>query len=206
MIHASLPAAGRATLVVPLGATLGYLIIILGRQGLITESAMITSLHLLSRPTAGTAAQFAGTIIVVSFANVVGAFVAAAVLTGTTLLEPHQRAALTELAWRTATTEAGTLFVRSAMGGWAIALAVWTAPAAGSAKVLMIFFLAYLTGVLHLTHLSAGSIEVLHLVFIGTLHWSAYVPFLGIVLCGNALGAFVLVALLNHLQVKMGRH
>lgn len=205
VIHASLPAATWAELVVPLGATVGYLIIILGRQGLITESAMITALQVLSRHTGGTITQFAGVLAVVSFANVLGAFVIAALLTGTALLDPASKDALTAMASKTAAVGAGALFVRSIVAGWAIALAVWTAPAAGSAKVLMIFVLAYITGVLHLPHMSAGSIEILHLVFSGTVHWTTYARFLPVVLCGNTLGAFVMVALLNHLQVSAQR-
>jgi formate-nitrite transporter family protein len=205
-IHAALPRAGWSTLVVALGATVGYLIIILGRQGLITESAMLSALHVLSRPSRGNIARFAGVIATVSAANIAGALMIAALLSWTGILEPAQKTALSEMAARTASPPFETLFLRSLIGGWVIALAVWTAPAAGGGKVFSIFTLAYVTGVLHLTHLAAGSIEVLHLALLGEIAWAEYVVrFLPAVLLGNLSGAFLLAALLNHLQVKEDR-
>lgn len=202
-IFASLPRAPWSSMVVALGATVGYLIIILGRQGLITESAMVTALDVLERADRTSAVRFVGVIATVSMANVLGAFLMAALLTWTGILDAHHKEALSELAARTVEPAFSTLFLRSTIGGWAIALAVWTAPAAGSGKVVSIFLLAYVTGLLHLTHLAAGSIEVLHLAFVGSVGWGEYVGrFLPAVVLGNLVGGFALAALLNHLQVR----
>ena len=205
-IHASIPQATWSMLVVPLGTGVGFLVIVLGRQGVITESAMITALDVLSRPSASGLRRFAAVIGVVSAGNVLGAFMFAALLTWAGVLDGHQRGALGILATRTLEPTIVVLFLRSVLGGWAIALAVWTAPAAGSAKVVIIFVLAHVTGVLHLSHLAIGSIEVLHLVLGGQAGWSQYVgKFLPAVLLGNALGGFALTAVLNHLQIRAQR-
>ena len=202
-IHAALPRTPWSTLLVALGGTVGYLIIILGRQGLITESAMITALEVLSNPRPNTVARFAGLIGIVTLANIAGALLMALLLTWTGILDAHHKTALSGLAARTVSPSFGALFFRSLIAGWAIALAVWTAPAAGSGKIFSIFILAYLTGILHLAHLSVGSIEVMHLGFIGTVGWTEYLGrFLPAVFLGNLIGGFALAALLNHLQVR----
>lgn len=206
VLHASLPAVPWAIVVVALGTTVGYLVVILGRQGLITESTMVAGLHVLAHPRAGTAARFVATIAVVAAANVLAALIIAIVLAWTGLLDPEHRSALAEIGRRTLSAGATGWFLRSVTGGWAVALAVWTAPAAGGGRVLMTLVLAYVTGLAGLTHLVAGSIEVMHLALRGDVGWSLYLlEFLPIILTGNLIGGFVLAACLTHLQVGPAR-
>lgn len=205
-IHGAVSGTRWGSLIVPLAVSVGYLIVILGRQGLITETAMIGALDLLSEPRLGAVRRFAALIAVVTGANLLGAFVVAAVLSATSILNPHHHRAVIEAGVRVLEPSASTIFIRAVVGGWAIAVAVWTGPAAGSAKVLMITILAYVTGLLHLTHLAAGSIEVMSVAFQDGTRWTEYlVKFLPAVISGNLLGSFALVALLNHLQVRRER-
>lgn len=190
-------------LLVAVGATLGYLVVILGRQGLVTESAVAVSLPVLSLKKVGLIKKALAVLGVVTVGNLLGALLFALLLARTDLLELRYLEGLRELAMKTIEPGFSTLFVRGILGGWAIAMAVWTGPSAGPARVATIFMLAYLTGLAHFTHLAAGSIEVLYLAFSGQIPVSQYfISFLPPVMLGNLFGGVVMVALLNHLQVS----
>ena len=94
-IHGSLPPARWNVPLISIGTTIGYLVIILGRQGLITESTMVSALDVLSRPRGARFGKFSGVIALVSVANIAGALLVALVLTTTAVLEAHTRDALT---------------------------------------------------------------------------------------------------------------
>ena len=193
-------------LLVAVGATLGYLIVILGQQGLVTESSVVGMLPVFNRSHKSRGLRAITVISVVTLFNLVGSFLVAYLIARTSLLESQYHTALTELARKTTEPGFGTLLVRGLLGGWAIALAVWTSPSAGPARVIMIFFLAYMTGLAHLSHLAAGSIESFYLILNDQLPLTEYFgKFLPAVLIGNLIGGVVMVAGLNHLQVAKQR-
>jgi formate/nitrite transporter FocA (FNT family) len=84
---------------------------------------------------------------------------------------------------------------------------VWLLPVAGSARFPVIVTITYLIGVADLAHVIAGSGEVGYATIVGSLSWSEYAfGFMLPALCGNVVGGVVLVALLNHAQVKQELH
>jgi formate-nitrite transporter family protein len=86
-----------------------------------------------------------------------------------------------------------------------IAMVVWMLAAVDSGRIAIIVILTYVVGLAGLTHIIAGSIEVLFLVMTGVKTWGAY--FIGYAvptLLGNIIGGVSLVSALNHAQVVSG--
>ena len=53
------------------------------------------------------------------------------------------------------------------------------------------------------THIVVGSVEILYLVFNGTLHWSDFIwPFALPTLSGNICGGTFIFALMSHAQIR----
>jgi formate/nitrite transporter FocA (FNT family) len=92
--------------------------------------------------------------------------------------------------------------VRGLFAGWLIALLVWVLPGAPDSRFPVITVISYVVGAAGLSHIIAGSIEVLTTVAAGERTWSEYVVgFLVPVFIGNTVGGIGLVSLLNYGQV-----
>jgi formate/nitrite transporter FocA (FNT family) len=85
------------------------------------------------------------------------------------------------------------VILRGIFAGWLIAMVVWLLAVSDSASVAIIVILTYIVGLAGLTHVIAGSMEVLFLVMTGYL-----IP----ALIGNIIGGVALVSALN--QTKLG--
>lgn len=94
------------------------------------------------------------------------------------------------------------MFANAIISGWLIATMVWMFPAAGAAKIVVIILMtAYCPG--DTTHIVVGSVEILYLVFNGTLHWSDFIwPFALPTLAGNICGGTFIFALMSHAQIR----
>ena len=80
---------------------------------------------------------------------------------------------------------------------------VWMFPAAGSAKIVVIIIMTWMVALGDLTHIVVGSVEILYLVFNGTIHWSEFFwPFALPTLAGNICGGTFIFALISHAQIR----
>jgi formate/nitrite transporter FocA (FNT family) len=83
---------------------------------------------------------------------------------------------------------------------------VWILAAIDHGRIAVIIVLTYLVGIAGLTHIIAGSVEVLFLVMTGRISWWAYASgYMLPTLLGNIIGGVSLVSALNHAQVVAGR-
>jgi len=99
----------------------------------------------------------------------------------------------------------GTIFLRAIFAGWLIALIVWLLPFAQSGRIWVIIGITYFVGLGHLCYVVAGSITVFALAFTGDAGFGQVIAgFFLPALLGNILGGLILVAALNHAQVKAG--
>ena len=64
-----------------------------------------------------------------------------------------------------------TAILRGIFAGWLIAMVVWMLAATDSGRIAIIVILTYIVGLAGLTHIVAGSVEVLYLVMIGAKSW-----------------------------------
>lgn len=205
VLRSHLPDAPWRPLVAKLGYSLGFLFVVLGRQQLFTENTLVAILPLLARPSPRTLGRVAALWAVVLAGNVLGAAAFAASLTVHDLFSPELHDAFAALGQRA--LEPGFLGVlgRGVYGGWLIALMVWLLPAARSARFFVIVTVTWLVGAAELSHVVAGSVEVLYLAATGGIGVGTF--FAGFLLpafLGNSLGGVALVAAVNHAQVVAG--
>ncbi len=192
-------------LITNLGYPLGFLIVIVGRQQLFTENTLTAIIPLLARRNLTTFWQVLRLWSVVLVANIVGAHVFAWVIANTPVLHPKFHMALGQLATEAADVTFGTAIVRGIFAGWLIAMVVWMLAATDSNRIPIILIMTYIVGIAGLTHIVAGSVEVLFLVMSGAKSWlSAVGGYMLPTLIGNVLGGVALVSALNHAQVIAG--
>lgn len=99
----------------------------------------------------------------------------------------------------------GTAFVKAIFGGWMIALMVWLMPAAQQARIWVILIVTWCLAAAELTHIIAGSVDVMFATMSGAVSWGTFVTRFAVpVLLGNSIGGIVFVAALNHAQVVRG--
>jgi formate/nitrite transporter FocA (FNT family) len=205
VLRAALPRASWAPLVEKLGYSLGFLFVILGRQQLFTENTLVVILPFLARPSLAALGRVARVWVIVLLANLAGALLFAASLRLDGVFPPELRGAFGELGRKAIEPSFLGVVARGVYGGWLIALMVWLLPVARSARFFVIVAVTWLVGAAELSHVIAGSVEVLWLVVSGELSPGGFVVrFLLPAFLGNSLGGVALVAALNHAQVVAG--
>jgi formate/nitrite transporter FocA (FNT family) len=205
LFRAYLPEAPWRPLITNLGYPLGFLIVIVGRQQLFTENTLTAIIPLLARRNLATLWQVLRLWAVVLAANMAGAHIFAWVIGNTPVLHPKFHLALGQLATEAADVTFGTAIIRGIFAGWLIAMVVWMLAATDSNRIPIIILMTYIVGLAGLTHIVAGSVEVLFLVMTGAKTWlSAVGGYMLPTLIGNVLGGVALVSALNHAQVIAG--
>lgn len=205
LLHAHTPHAKWQTLVAALGYPLGFVIVVLGRQQLFTENTLTAVLPLLGRPTAATLTNVLRLWLIVLAANTAGAIAIAFVLARTEAVDHATYEAMSEVAQKVYSGSFAVTLLRAIFGGWLIALMVWLLPFAETARVAVIALLTYLVGAAHFAHIVAGSVDASFLVFTGERTWLDFtLGFFVPALIGNVIGGVLLVAAINHAQVKSG--
>ncbi len=196
-----LPDAPWRTLVAKLGYSVGFLIVVLGRQQLFTENTLTVILPLLQKPGRRVLLNVLRLWAVVLGANLVGAFVFAWVAGHSSVFEPDIRTVFAELGRQAMSPGFGTILLRGIFAGWLIALMVWLLPYAETARIWVIILLSYVVALGDFSHVIAGSVDTLYLVGTGERGLGEYLGhFLAPTLLGNILGGVTMVALLAHAQ------
>jgi formate-nitrite transporter family protein len=202
LLHAHLPDASWKPLVSSLGYTIGFLIVVLGRQQLFTENTLTPILPLLHNRDGRTFLRVLKLWAIVLAANIVATWAFAAVIAHTPLFAPEIKNAFSEISHKVVASPFGTVVLKAIFAGWLIALMVWLLPGADSARVLVILIITYVVAIGGFSHLIAGSVDGFYLVETGQATWADYVlRFFAPTLIGNVLGGVTLVAALNFGQV-----
>jgi formate-nitrite transporter family protein len=199
LIRSGLPDAPWRRLIDSAGYSVGFMIVILGRQQLFTETTVTAVLPLLTKrdlPTFRAVLRFWGVVLL---ANLVGALAFAALISMPGIFPQPIHQALIEAGQEAEGTSFLATTVRSIFAGWLIALMVWILPSARSARLFVILIVTYVVALGRFSHTVAGTIDSAFLVFsgAGTVHGFA-MQFLAPTLIGNTIGGIALVALLNH--------
>jgi formate/nitrite transporter FocA (FNT family) len=139
-------------------------------------------------------------------ANLAGAHLFAWAAACTHAFHPEAQRAFDAMGREAMMVTSGDAMLRGIFAGWLIALVVWLNAAYESGKLAIIVILTYFVGLAKLTHVVAGSTEVLYLVMKGELSWlSSMSGYILPSLLGNIIGGVTLVSALNHAQVSPGR-
>jgi len=202
LLYSRLPDSSWRPLLVSFGYSLGFLIVVLGRQQLFTENTLTVILPLLLRRDKETFRNVARLWTTVLLANLGGAFVFALVLARTTAFDEGVNYALLRLGEASMSASFATTLLRGVFAGWLIAMMVWLLPFAESGRVWVIIILTYFVGLGGFSHVIAGSIEAMYLAFGRHISWvECFGSYVIPAFIGNVIGGVSLVAAINHAQV-----
>jgi len=205
LLRHALPDAPWRPLIVKLGYSIGFLIVILGRQQLFTENTLTPILPLMKNSSAKVLGNVARLWAVVLVTNLIGAAIFAIVIARTPVFEESIRQSFLEIGKEALSPGWGTILLRGIFAGWLIALMVWLLPVAEVARFWVIILITYVVGLAHFSHIIAGSVEAFYVAAAGEVSsWHCVVRFVLPTLIGNIVGGVSLVAALNHAQVVAG--
>jgi formate-nitrite transporter family protein len=206
LLMSHLPDQPWRPLIARLGYSVGFLIVILGRQQLFTENTLTVVLPLLIKKDLTTLMRMLRLWAVVLTANLVGTFLFALCIGKINIFDAHTQECLTEIGRTHIGAGFGIVLVRAIFAGWLIALMVWLLPAAESARVSIVIIITYLIGIGGFNHIIAGSTTMFFLVVTHSISWGTYgIDFFLPTLLGNVIGGLSLVAALGHAQVVGGK-
>lgn len=175
----------------------------MARQQLFTENTLTAVLPIMHKPTPGNIGLLMRLWGIVLLGNVLGTGIAAWAFEYMPIFDEETRDAFVSIGMEVMKNSPSEMFANAIISGWLIATMVWMFPAAGAAKIVVIILMTWLIALGDTTHIVVGSVEILYLVFNGTLHWSDFLwPFALPTLAGNICGGTFIFALMSHAQIR----
>lgn len=203
VFHVHLDGVPGSFLLENLGYTFGFIIVIMARQQLFTENTVTAVLPVMQKPTGINFLLLIRLWGMVLLGNLIGTGLAAYSFEFMPIFDEQTRDAFVKIGMEVMKNTPGEMFANAIISGWIIATMVWMFPAAGSAKIVVIIIMTWLVGLGDLAHIVVGSVEVLYLVFNGTIPWSDFFwPFALPTLAGNICGGTFIFALISHAQIR----
>jgi len=201
-LHAFISDESVRRIVAPFGYTIGFLVVVLGRQQLFTENTLAPILPLLHHRDLNTLRSVLRLWGLVLVANIAGTWAMGFALAHTDVFEPRVWDAFVQIGHHTLDGSFMATFVRAIFAGWLIALMMWLLPAANGSRPHVIIIMTYVIALGQFSHIIAGSVDCAFMVEIGKASLTDYVMVFFIpTLLGNVVGGTTLVALLNYGQV-----
>jgi formate-nitrite transporter family protein len=198
-LQARLPDAPWRPLVAGFGYSAGFLIVILGRQQLFTETTLTAVIPVLTRRDVRTLLLALRVWTIVLVANLAATWVFAFMSAVPDIFPPATLQAMGELSAHTMDQSFWQTVLTGGSAGWLIGLMVWLLPSADASRALIIILLTYVIAICQFPHIIAGSVEAAFGVFTGHATLEDYLfRFLVPTFIGNAIGGTMLAALLNH--------
>ena len=203
-LESVLPDVAWAAGVSNFGYTVGFLIVILGRMQLFTESTITPILPLFLNPSRYKLYKLLRLWSVVFAANIVGCAAAALVLVHGNILPAVRFKGVLAISHHYAEATALEHFSWGIPAGFLIAALVWILSRMESAgEVLMIIIMTYVIGLGGMSHVVAGSTELFVLVASGELSFlKAILNGILPALAGNVLGGTGIFTALTYAQVR----
>jgi formate/nitrite transporter FocA (FNT family) len=199
VLQAHLPDTAWRPLVSGFGYSVGFLIVILGRQQLFTETTLTAVIPALTRRTIPTLLLTLRVWVIVLTANLGATWVFAGIAAQPGIFPQPTMAAMAELSAHALEGSFWHTVITGGSAGWLIGLMVWLLPAADASRALIIILLTYVIAICQFPHIIAGSVEAAFGVVTGQATVGDYAfRFLIPTFLGNAAGGTILAALLNH--------
>ncbi len=205
LLQASLPDAPWSALVAKFGYSMGFLIVILGRQQLFTENTLTPIIPLLNHKRLPILWNTLRLWTAVLLANWVGTMAVGWVLAHSSVIPESAGPSFLHIGQLAMGTGFGDRLVKAIFAGWLIALLVWLLPFAETGRISIIILMTYVIALGSFSHVVAGSVDTFYLVALGETSWGRYLGgFMVPTLLGNIVGGVSLVSALNHAQVHAG--
>ncbi len=202
-LHQALPDTPWRTIIVSLGYPIGFLVVILGRMQLFTESTISAMLPLVTKPSGWALKRTLRLWAVVLVANLIGTAITGGAIAAGVLGSSELREAMIAVSMRITELSAWATFVNAIPAGFMIAILAWSLPNARQQAFPVIFAITYVVAIGGFSHSIVGSDEAFLLLFSGHAGvWQALVELILPAVLGNLLGGAGLFALLAHAQVR----
>ena len=167
------------------------------------ENTVTAVLPVMQKPTMSNVGLLMRLWGIVLLGNIIGTGIAAWAFEYMPIFNEETRDAFVKIGMDVMKNTPSEMFANAIISGWLIATMVWMFPAAGAAKIVVIILMTWLIALGDTTHIVVGSVEILYLVFNGTLHWSDFIwPFALPTLAGNICGGTFIFALMSHAQIR----
>lgn len=203
LIESKLPDAPWRPLVASFGYTLGFLIVILGRLQLFTESTLSAVIPVVTHMSLGNFGRLARLWALVLAFNLLGTLFIAGATQFSLIGSPEQHDAMLAVARKLLEHDWLTTLKLGIPAGFLIAAVPWILPAARGQIFWIVLVLTYFIGLGGFAHSVAGSCEAWLLAAAGeTTFVHAAFGLILPALIGNVIGGTGLFALLAHAQVR----
>lgn len=189
-------------LIVALGYPVGFLMVILGRMQLFTESTITAMLPLVTHPSGAALMRTLRLWGVVLGANLIGTAITAAAIAYGWPGDPALRDGMIAVAMKITELSPLATFLNAIPAGFFIAIIAWSLPNAREQAFFVIFAITYLIGIAGFSHSVVGSNEAFLVIFSG--HGQPVPVIAGFLLpaiVGNLVGGAGLFSVLAHGQV-----
>jgi formate-nitrite transporter family protein len=203
LLEEILPKAAWSPLVASLGYTLGFLIVILGRLQLFTESTLSAVIPVATHPSIANVGRLIRFWSIVLVANLVGTLIIAFLNHEQFITSPQHHAAMLEVSHKLLERDWLQTLKLGIPAGFLIAAVPWALPSARGQEFWIVLVFTYFIALGGFAHVVAGSGEAWLLALAGDTTF-AHALF-GIILpalVGNIIGGTGLFALLAHAQVR----
>lgn len=202
LLQAYLPDQPWRPVVASFGYCVGFVIVVLGKQQLFTETTLTAMLPVFYQPRMKSIGILLRMWAIVLVANIAGTLAFAFLLSSQDLFSPEVHQALSAVSAGSLSDHFIPTTLKAMLAGWMIALMVWVLPSAGSSGLFVIMLMTYVISLGHFSHIVAGSTEAAFAVFAGSAGVGDYLMrFFLPTLLGNLFGGVALAALLNHAPV-----
>ncbi len=202
-LYEGLPDTPWRHLVVALGYPIGFLLVILGRMQLFTESTITAMLPLVAKPSRwalGRTLRLWGVVLV---ANLIGTAITGGAIAAGVLGTPPLHDAMIEVSMKITQLGPWATFVNAIPAGFLIAIVAWALPNAREQAFLVIFGVTYVVALGGFSHSIVGSDQAFLLLFSGhTTPWQTFAEQILPATLGNLMGGAGVFALLAHAQVR----
>ena len=189
-------------LITSFGYSVGFVMVVLARQQLFTETTITVVLPVMAEFTPRNLALAGRMWLIVLCANLAGTLISATFCTLTPVLTPELKDGMIQISQDLMNHGWFETFVRAISAGFLMAAMVWLIPSADTAQVYVITLMTYLIAVGGFMHIVASSMEAFMLTMNGDTTWTYVTIHFGLpVLAGNIIGGTALFALLSYAQV-----
>jgi formate/nitrite transporter FocA (FNT family) len=201
-LQTHLPDAPWRPLVTSFGYCIGFVMAVLSRQQLFTESTITAVLPLAKNLTFDNLGRTARLWAIVLAANLAGTLFAALFCAYSPVLTPELYGGMLTISQSLLDFSWAEMLFRAIAAGFLMAAMVWLMPGAERSQFQVIVLMTWLIAVGGFTHVVAGSMEAYLLVFSGSwVWWQMLAQFMAPVLIGNIIGGTALFALISYAQV-----
>lgn len=202
ILQTHLPESSWQPLVVSFGYCIGFIMAVLSRQQLFTESTITAVLPVAAELTWHNVGRMARLWAIVLAANLAGTLFAALFCSFTPVIPNEIYEGMLAISRDLLAFGWWDMVFRAIAAGFLMAAMVWLMPGAEGAQFHVITLMTWLIAVGGFTHIVAGSMESYLLVLSGDwAWWRMLTDFMVPVLIGNMIGGTALFALIAYAQV-----